>query len=230
MDGENIFEQLSNAFKQCEDSKKTLRKRMQELIDTKELFVAPVQDHNRSQHRAEVYDVIHLVYTDSKLDKALNNCFVCSQCARIFFHLKTNGSAPFKTLQCFKLFKKKIEEAEKAANDAREMAKKAEAEVIAAKKGINTLQKEQDSDESDDDENDSIENPILSGKHTNNSNDHKEVVAETIESFVKMALNGKVVEAIDIVDHIPSNFDRFKWQQFVKKMNKKTSSSREKPE
>lgn len=228
MDEENMFENLSNAFKQCEDNKKTLRKRMQELIDTKKLFVAPVQDHNRSQHRAEVYNVIHLVYTDSELDKALHNCFVCSQCARIFFHLKTNGSAPFKTHQCFKMFKKKIEVAEKTANDAREMAKKAEAEVIAAKKGINTLQKEQDSsDESDDDDNDSIENPILSGKHTNH---HKEVVAETIQSFVEMALNGKVVEAIDIVDHIPSNFDRFKWQQFVKKIEKKTFSSREQPE
>lgn len=126
------------------------------------------------------------------------------------------------------MFKKKIEVAEKTANDAREMAKKAEAEVIAAKKVINTLQKEQDSsDESDDDDNDSIENPILSGKQTNH---HKEVVAETIQSFVEMALNGKVVEAIDIVDHIPSNFDRFKWQQFVKKIEKKTFSSREQPE
>lgn len=216
---------LSNA----KTIKKFLRERMQELIDTKKLFVAPVQDHNRSQHRAEVYDVIHLIYTDSELGKALHNCFVCSQCARIFFHLKTNGSAPFKTHQCFKLFKKTIEEAEKTANDAREMAKKAEAEVIAAKKGINTLQKEQESHEGDDDDDDSTETPFLSGKHTNNSNDHKEVVAETIESFVKMALNGKVVEAIDIVDHIPSNFDRFKWQQFVKKMKKKTSSSREQP-
>lgn len=124
MDEENILEVLSDAFQQCEDRKKILREILQKLMNAGKLFVGAVQDHNRSQHRADVYHVIHPVYLSSTLEKTLSNCFVCSKCSKIFFHLKTAGTAPFATHSCFKLFKKNIATAEKMANDAKEMAKK----------------------------------------------------------------------------------------------------------
>lgn len=82
----------------------------------------------------------------------------------------------------------------------------------------------------DDDTNDAFEKSISNEKRANHSNRHAEVIAETIESFVKMALNGKVVKAVDIVDHIPGNFTRFSWLQFVKKMDKQTPLCRKQPE
>lgn len=215
------FVEFIFGYRKSEEDKKKYRKQIGDLIEDAKLFVAPVQAHNRGQHRADVYNVIFPIYTSDELTETLANCFACSKCKQIFLHLRTKGTAPFSSHKCYKSYAETLKKAEVLAEEASKIADEAAAKAKLAEKTVEVLRKstpisEQNQSESghvsslpDAETQDVHQEPVSKRPR------HAEVVATTIEQFVDMALNGKRVKADDIIDQIPDNFTRFSWSVFT---------------
>lgn len=239
------FEKFENGYTKNDNEKQQIKNDLKKLINDAQLFVAPVQNHNRGQHRSDAYKIVYPIYKTAQHKETLANCFACIKCYKIFLHLRVNGSAPFKLHKCYKEYSNTLKEAELLAIEANKVAVEATAKAKSAKKAVEVLQKvdivslvdssgDSDSEilhaESDQNEvvrkamssKKSIDQVAIAGSSGNNAmtpnlpNFHElpryaEVIANTIESFVDMALKGKPIKADKIIDHIPDNFTNFSW-------------------
>lgn len=218
-DNEKLLEKFANGYSVSDEDKKTYRKEIQDLIDEASLFVAPVQAHNRGQHRAEVYNVIYPLYKSDQFKKTVPNCFACKICKQIFLHLRTKGTAPFTSHKCYKSHNETLKKAEILAKEADKVANEAAAKAESAKKTFENLRKTTLNPPKN-----QTEVSEVSGSSNNAETQdvqfdapvvqrprHAEVVAATIEQFVDMALKGKPVKSTEIIDSIPEHFTRFSW-------------------
>lgn len=126
-------------YRKSDKKKGKYRKEIRKLIDERQLFVGPVQSHNRGNHRADVYNVVHPIYRTNQFTESLANCFACSKCDHIFLHLRSNGTGPFSSHSCYKVYMEKVKDAEKTASMAKEIAAEAALKAKSAKKQVEQL-------------------------------------------------------------------------------------------
>lgn len=218
-ENEKLHEKFANGYNMSDEDKQTYRKEIQELIEDARLFVAPVQAHNRGQHRAEVYNVIYPIYKSDQYKETVPNCVACKNCKHIFLHLRTKGTAPFTSHKCFKSHAETLKRAEISAKEADKVANEATAKAESAKKTFENLRKTTSNSPNNqtelshvsDSPNDAGTQDVQFDSPAIQRPRHAEVVAATIERFVDMALKGKPFKSTDIIDHIPEHFTRFSW-------------------
>lgn len=126
-------------YRKSDKKKEKYRKEIRTLIDERQLFVGPVQSHNRGNHRADVYNIVHPIYRTNQLTESLANCFACSKCVHIFLHLRSNGTSPFSSHSCYKDYIEKLKDAEKAASMTKQTAAEAVLKAKTAKKQVDQL-------------------------------------------------------------------------------------------
>lgn len=224
----NLFNKFEVGYRKSDMKKNKYRAQIKQHMKDKELFVAPVQSSVSGQYRSGAYKIIHPIYRSNRLTDTLANCFSCSKCDHIFFNLPGNGTGPFTSHKCYKDYITALKKAEIEAAQAEKTAAEATNKAKTAKKSVEALQKMSsacESSSSDEEyDNQSKSNPSKSQLTCDSSSDyqhrskrqdsrplHAEVLANTIESFVIMALKGKPVNASDIIDKIPSDFSKFSW-------------------
>lgn len=211
------FTKFEAGFTKSEKKKNKYKIQLKRHIDEKELFVAPVQPTIKGQYRSAAYQIIHPIYKSSMLTETLANCFVCSKCDHIFLHLPRNGTGPFTSHKCYKEYDTALKKAQVEAAQAKQAAAEASNKAKMAKRSVGKLHKSSETSDSssDDDSHGSQLNSNsmrLAPVHTQAGRPpYAEVLANAIEKFVKMALNGKAVKASDIIDEIPSDFSSVSW-------------------
>lgn len=212
------FDKFEKGFTKSEKKKIKYKAAITQHIHDNELFVAPVEPAIKGQYRSDAYKIIHPIYKSKNLKETLANCFACSKCDQIFLHLPRNGTGPFTSHKCYKEYDTALKKAQVEAAQAKQAAVEASNKAKLAKRSAENLQKEsQNSDSSSDD--DDIPDSQSNSKSVSHGSiytkvdrpPHAEVVANAIEKFVKMALNGKAVKASDIIDEIPSDFSSVSW-------------------
>lgn len=201
------YNKFEVGYTKSDQKKSKYRLAIQNLIEKKQLFVAPVKPGISGQRRADAYKIIHPIYKSAELKDTLVNCFACSKCKHIFLHLPRNGTAPFTSHKCYKEFNTAVQEAKTVAAEAKNVALEANIKAKKAKKSVEKLYNlslSSDEYEDEDGEVKQSEKPSKRPRHAN-------VVANAIEKFVTMGIEGKRVIASKIIDDIPNDFSTSSW-------------------
>lgn len=127
------YNKFEAGYTRPDKKKDKYRHAIQKYIEEEKLFVAPVQPHISGQHRSDAYKIIHPIYKSAELKDTLANCFACSKCDQIFLHLPSNGTAPFTSHKCFKVYHTAIQQAVAEAIIADKTAVEAKSKAKAAK-------------------------------------------------------------------------------------------------